>query len=616
MHIVTFYSYKGGVGRTFALVNTAWELASRGRNVLIVDFDLEAPGLDTFPAMLVSDPKPGIVDFVTSYKETGGAPDVRSYVSELPHATSGRLWLMRAGTRDSLYARRLGEIDWYHLYSERDGYLLIEDLKEQWREAFAPDYVLIDARTGHNDVAGICTRQLPDAVVVLFFPNEQNLSGLERIVQEIRAEGTGPRQHSVQLHFVMSNVPDLDDEDRILAQRLDEFKVRLGFRDLSLSIHHYNSLSLLNQVIFTQEKPRSRLAKEYRLLADRLIESNLQDREGALRFVNTVRDRSDRILGELSSKEIEDRLEQIAIEFQEDGEVQYRLAVIKMARGEFEEALRLLNFAMSRGFVTPEAFLRRADCKRIIGDDAGALSDAEQLLQRRDAKSHEVLRAVRMLRAAKKLQPDLIAYAPAVSALPAAQRSDIATDLRHNTSELAASRKIFETILQSDPTGEVAAHTQAELAVTLIGLRLFRESLHLLRPLLERDRASLPVAPLFNSAMAEWAASGQPPLNRFRHVVEIGSNVSMISPNYWQCLAVAHWACGDRAAALAALERSRNQAKAGRAEIFTCWRYQLVPRARFFEDLDSIEAMANGRSVLPLFITGVSDSISPDSREA
>jgi cellulose biosynthesis protein BcsQ len=43
MYTITFYSFKGGVGRTMALVNVAAELAKMGRKVLVVDFDLDAP---------------------------------------------------------------------------------------------------------------------------------------------------------------------------------------------------------------------------------------------------------------------------------------------------------------------------------------------------------------------------------------------------------------------------------------------------------------------------------------------------------------------------------------------------------------------------------------------
>jgi MinD-like ATPase involved in chromosome partitioning or flagellar assembly len=46
--IFTLYSYKGGVGRSMALANVAHWLYLRGLNVLMVDWDLEAPGLETF----------------------------------------------------------------------------------------------------------------------------------------------------------------------------------------------------------------------------------------------------------------------------------------------------------------------------------------------------------------------------------------------------------------------------------------------------------------------------------------------------------------------------------------------------------------------------------------
>jgi MinD-like ATPase involved in chromosome partitioning or flagellar assembly len=46
--IVTFYSFKGGVGRTMALANIAVILVQRGIKVLAIDWDLEAPGLERY----------------------------------------------------------------------------------------------------------------------------------------------------------------------------------------------------------------------------------------------------------------------------------------------------------------------------------------------------------------------------------------------------------------------------------------------------------------------------------------------------------------------------------------------------------------------------------------
>ena len=50
--IITFYSYKGGTGRSMALANVGYLLATQersdGKGVLMIDWDLEAPGLHRF----------------------------------------------------------------------------------------------------------------------------------------------------------------------------------------------------------------------------------------------------------------------------------------------------------------------------------------------------------------------------------------------------------------------------------------------------------------------------------------------------------------------------------------------------------------------------------------
>src|SRR4051794_36449455 len=69
--IITFYSYKGGTGRSMALANVAWILASAGRRVLAIDWDLEAPGLHRyFRPFLIDDEivaTDGLIDMVDRY---------------------------------------------------------------------------------------------------------------------------------------------------------------------------------------------------------------------------------------------------------------------------------------------------------------------------------------------------------------------------------------------------------------------------------------------------------------------------------------------------------------------------------------------------------------------
>src|SRR6478752_1869153 len=69
--VITFYSYKGGTGRTMALANVAWILAANGKRVLVVDWDLESPGLDRFfapfiePGTLAS--TNGVIELINEY---------------------------------------------------------------------------------------------------------------------------------------------------------------------------------------------------------------------------------------------------------------------------------------------------------------------------------------------------------------------------------------------------------------------------------------------------------------------------------------------------------------------------------------------------------------------
>jgi hypothetical protein len=76
--IITFYSYKGGTGRSMSLANIAWILASQGRRVLVLDWDLEAPGLHRYFHPFLTDKEltasDGIIDFVIKFATAATTP--------------------------------------------------------------------------------------------------------------------------------------------------------------------------------------------------------------------------------------------------------------------------------------------------------------------------------------------------------------------------------------------------------------------------------------------------------------------------------------------------------------------------------------------------------------
>ena len=86
--IYTFYSYKGGVGRSMALANVAELFYRAGLKVLMIDWDLEAPGLERFFPIDYEDfyTKPGLMDLLLEYKRQMSEEDlsVMDESDELP----------------------------------------------------------------------------------------------------------------------------------------------------------------------------------------------------------------------------------------------------------------------------------------------------------------------------------------------------------------------------------------------------------------------------------------------------------------------------------------------------------------------------------------------------
>ena len=199
--IVTFYSFKGGTGRTMALANVAWILASNGLKVLVVDWDLDSPGLHRYfhpflaPAKVAA--TPGIIELITEYAwdatEVADPPAdwIRGYAQILPHAISvnwpfpddGTLDFVSAGRQNRDYSSAATAVDWDNFYDRLGGGQFIDALRADMKAHY--DYTLIDSRTGLSDIADICTVHLPDILVNCFTLNDQSIDGAAAIAKNL-----------------------------------------------------------------------------------------------------------------------------------------------------------------------------------------------------------------------------------------------------------------------------------------------------------------------------------------------------------------------------------------------------------------------------------------------
>lgn len=595
-----------------ALVNLAVELAQNGKRVLAVDFDLEAPGLDTYPLGSSEHKSDGIVDFVTRYLDTGQAPHVENYVyrSDIVGADGGgELLVMPSGSYSRSYATRYAEIDWAKLYAERDGFLLFEDLRQQWNKFLELDYVLIDSRTGHTDTGGICTRQLPDAVVILFLPNEQNLRGLRGIVRGIRAEGKPPRNKAISLHFVMSNIPDLDDEDGILEDHLKDFRKVLRLRDYPHVIHRYDSLELLNQAVFVRDRPKSRLAKEYRELLTKIIRLNPGDREGALAYIEergrpAFRYRQRRYTRDIGwlyrdDPDEEDHLREIEENHGDDGEVLFRLASLESDRGKSDKAYELCDISIeAAGYCDPAAFLLRASIGSSYGDEEGARQDAESVLESDGVSVPDIRRAIRFIR---HHNPEIVLDSKAVASLDPVGRVHIAADLNRSQREAQVACKLLEPAIEKLAATQLARHRRRaidELVLCTIAIGSFGKAVQAFESQgLPLDKMGIQDA--FNYGMALWGKTGCIDRFPFQRVLELDQMSSdQDDPNCLQCMAVANWVAGrpDEAGHLA--DRAEDALLSSGRHHFSCWRYLRVSAKQFRADLEELRKMICGEQAV------------------
>ncbi|MBN8685329.1 MAG: ParA family protein [Chitinophagales bacterium] len=183
--VITFYSFKGGVGRSMALVNVATLLSSWGKKVLMVDWDLEAPGLEKFfngaTEGLDTSKQEGLLELLQAL-QTNETVDWQQYIFSFSTKLSKTpLDLIIAGRNHDQYTEELRNFNVANFYEAQKGAYRLENLRNEWLDTY--DYVLIDSRTGVTDFGGICTIHMPDILVMLLTPTEQGLRGTLRIAE-------------------------------------------------------------------------------------------------------------------------------------------------------------------------------------------------------------------------------------------------------------------------------------------------------------------------------------------------------------------------------------------------------------------------------------------------
>ncbi|HNI24024.1 MAG TPA: pentapeptide repeat-containing protein, partial [Plasticicumulans sp.] len=280
-HITTFYSFKGGVGRSLLLANVGALLAQKAAPVLLWDLDLEAPGLHHIPALRPKPvPKAGFLEWLQGRGERlGQSPSAaelnRLWKSVKPVPGREGLFILPACGDKADFAGLYQQIAWQGPMVEQpeQGLNLFRSLLAHLAEKGGFAHLLLDARTGVTDLGGLMAAVLPHATVLVGGYGRQNRAGLLQVYRALqpavdnRLAERGSLPPLARL-LVTSPVPDLPErrdecrrswrEDFVLAPEATQFEIpfdgRLLFEERLLAI----------------EEPTSPIGLAYRQIADAL----------------------------------------------------------------------------------------------------------------------------------------------------------------------------------------------------------------------------------------------------------------------------------------------------------------------------------------------------------
>lgn len=198
--IITFYSYKGGVGRSTSLASCASFLAYHySKKIVIVDCDFEAPGFTNF---YLDHPNEinhsnGLIEYLTNKKSDENTL-VSDYITEIgvEYSGSGSIFVMKAGnlsdekisdiesisTPKKQYLQALSRIQ---ISNRNESETSFFNLFSEIEKEINPDIIMVDSRTGFNDVFGLMALNFSDVVVGFFGDNVQTNPGLEFFIENV-----------------------------------------------------------------------------------------------------------------------------------------------------------------------------------------------------------------------------------------------------------------------------------------------------------------------------------------------------------------------------------------------------------------------------------------------
>lgn len=205
----TLFSVKGGVGRSTTAAVLARHLAEKGQRVLVVDLDLESPGLSSAVLDVSERPAFGVTDwFVEDLVGQGehvidGMMAVPAWARDL----EGDVRVVPAHGHDpGEYLAKLGRVymDVGRAWTER-----LQHLLNRLEANHGSTTVLVESRSGLHDVAAATVTDLNARVLLFATDSDSTWTDYEILFRHWRRHGLATDIRE-RLSIVSALTPDLD----------------------------------------------------------------------------------------------------------------------------------------------------------------------------------------------------------------------------------------------------------------------------------------------------------------------------------------------------------------------------------------------------------------------
>jgi len=294
--ILTFYSFKGGVGRTTALAAFAVQRARAGERVAVIDADLDAPGIGSLLAADEngSTARWGVADYILEKKFDH--IDFRDYYHACRRENvtgAGEILVIPAGRLDENYLWKLARLDiepYANNPREHIFYRLLEDVRENLK----PAWILIDVRAGLAVPAGVLAGGFAHLNVIFGTSSDQSWRGLKLIIERLGVQNIRAGRSQADLVLVQAMVPrdpDLAKKSReeFTERSRDEFTESYyaeisndnmwGLEDIESSDAPHNPVSIQYDDRLTNYRQIDDIAqslstsKDYIILTERILKN-------------------------------------------------------------------------------------------------------------------------------------------------------------------------------------------------------------------------------------------------------------------------------------------------------------------------------------------------------